>query len=721
MMPQGDNTLTPDPAAVRADLEFMTRRWHELDQPSKIEIRAFGEGLSAHIGHFGLSDVDMAVDWIVDMNKHRNIYMVRNPIHPDTPTRNPKTGKLTGATDAHVIAAFFLWADCDDTEAAKNVHKFGGPKWTAAVTTGKIPSTRVHPYWELAEPCLNMEAWRELQTRIASHFASDPSVVNPSRIMRVAGTVSHPSSKKIAKDYVKEIVTLNNDYDDEREPIEFERALRVWPRSVAKVATLNGNGTGFDTGPAPLDREQARIRALSGDQWRNEVKGLVCSHVARGWTDAEIFAFTDTLTLSGYSVEDTRGDVAPLIAWARGKEAQKPGGGVTPQVQSDLAFDEDEIEAFPFRPWKEIDLAAIPKTEFLYKGFYARGYTSVTLAAPKVGKSLLGLVEAIDMATGRGILTGVRAEPMTAVYYNAEDDQDEINKRVSAVLSHYGIPQSEIEGRLFATSGVDLDDMFMVSGQEGIINEPIFVAIEKFILAKNADVLIFDPLQDLSRSPETNEVFRLLGQRLRRMASTCRVAIGLIHHTRKVAPGITPSIDDMRGGSALRGTSRFNRVLVSMTEEEAAKAGVDNHRAFLRVGDVESNLAPPSSEVNQWFQKLSVDAPNGQSVGVIAPWQWPDMFSGVTKEHAARVRGEIDRMASPPRQNIQADAWAGHVVANVLGLNSANKADKNRAQSILKTWIASDILRVAEEIDPRNGRPIKIVVCGSNDPLQESI
>ena len=393
-----------------------------------------------------------------------------------------------------------------------------------------------------------------------------------------------------------------------------------------------------------------------------------------------------------------------------------------PEQPAPMTSEEREVvPAAMFRPWVAKDLSAIPSPEFVYSDFYARGYTSLTLAAPKVGKSMLGLAEALDMATGRGILTGYQRDPLRVVYYNAEDDQDVIDARVAALLTRYGIDQSELVGTFWPTSGVDADDFFLVTGQEGIINEPLFVGIEKFIAENSADVLIFDPLQDLSRSPETNEVFRLLGQRLRRLATTTGVALGLIHHTRKVAPGMTATIDDARGGSALRGTARFNRILLPMTEEEGLKAGVENHRHFFRIGDMESNLAPPSADVNRWFEKVSVETPSGEHIGAVAAWKWPDAFNGITPQQAAQVRGAIDRMAEPPSESIKANAWAGHVVGEILGISThdkdRDKAGRMRIQQLIRGWVATDVLREETVYDKAKGRDKKIIIAGANDPL----
>lgn len=403
--------------------------------------------------------------------------------------------------------------------------------------------------------------------------------------------------------------------------------------------------------------------------------------------------------------------------------ARKHRPHADPQVTQFRDLSDDEKEAIPpalFRPWVVKDLTTIKHPEFVYSDFYARGYTSVTIAPPKAGKSMLGLAESIDMATGRGFLTGVARDPLKVVYYNAEDDENVIDARVSALLTEYRIDQSEIAGRLFPTSGVDKPDFFMVSGQEGVVNEALFVSIEKFIQEAGADVLIFDPLQDLSRSPETNEVFRMLGQRLRRMASSCGVALGLIHHTRKIAPGMQATIDDARGGSALRGTARFNRILSPMSEDEGAKAGVENHKFYFRIADVESNLAPPSSDINRWFEKVSVETPNGHRVGAVKPWKWPDAFDGLTRNDAAKVRTEVARMAEPPRADIRSGAWIGVVVADCLGLDLSDPADKNKVKSIVQKWIETDVLRVEEAHDGRNGRPVKIIVAGHNNPLSEA-
>lgn len=85
-----------------------------------------------------------------------------------------------------------------------------------------------------------------------------------------------------------------------------------------------------------------------------------------------------------------------------------------------------------FTPWEVTDPTQIPRTRYIYADTYAAGYLTVTFAAPKTGKSLLALAEAIDAASGRGFLTDTPADPLRVLYFNAEDGQDELNARTQA-------------------------------------------------------------------------------------------------------------------------------------------------------------------------------------------------------------------------------------------------------------------------------------------------
>ena len=64
-------------------------------------------------------------------------------------------------------------------------------------------------------------------------------------------------------------------------------------------------------------------------------------------------------------------------------------------------------------------------------------------------------------------------------------------------------------------------------------------------------------------------------------------------------------------------------------------------------------------------------------------------------------------------ENVQAGDWAGYAVADVLGLDAGNKADKARIKSLLRTWIKSGALRVERKRDSDQGRERPMIVVGT--------
>lgn len=428
-----DNSpIIADTDKIRADLEYMTRRWGELDTATVFELRAFGENKQTQTAKFASDWIDEAVDWAERMNALGfNIYSTRNPIRHDA---------KGSAKDEDVLAAFFIWADCDEPAAAQNVHRFDGPQWSAAVTTGKTPSTRVHIYWELDEPCTDMAAWRDMQRAIAAHFGSDGKVINPSRIMRLGGTVSYPDRKKQAKGYVKELATIRTEYPDIRKPVTMEQMRRVFGASASQGATTSP--LAIDTGPQPLDRERARIQALSGQEWHDSVIRLVGSYVSRGLGDDEIHALTDPLTLQGYTVEETRREVQTAIDGARRK-------GWTPEPDFTPNFDHapapttsDPTPAS--RTWAVQSASAFTSDfvapEYLIEGVVQRGRLYTLTAPTGSGKTAVMLYAATAIATEMDFC-GLEVEHGDVLFL-AGENPDDVRARVIATMDFYGIDPS---------------------------------------------------------------------------------------------------------------------------------------------------------------------------------------------------------------------------------------------------------------------------------------
>lgn len=363
----------------------------------------------------------------------------------------------------------------------------------------------------------------------------------------------------------------------------------------------------------------------------------------------------------------------------------------------------------PFVKWKTIDPFLLPRREFLF-GNFCRGYCSLTVSPGGVGKSTLALSQAISCATGKNFLNVQPEKILKCVYYNSEDPLDELQRRTLAILKHYEIDQSEIENTLYLASGRDID-LVLAEGMDGIIKEDAFETIERFCLDNEIDILFLDPLANMfSGSPESNEVFKDLGKRLSQLADKCKIAIELIHHTRKLN-GRESNVEDARGGSSLVAAVRSAKSLSPMDKETGLKLDLD-HTNYFSVNDGKSNLRP--LEKQTWFEKHPIELNNGDSVAIIRPWEWPDVFQGVTKEQAKACQHKI-AMADPPcKHHILSRDWAGYLIAEVLELDIKKKADKNKVNGVIKGWIETDVLRIDEIHDSRQGKKVKVIIAGEN-------
>lgn len=483
-MLQENQNIAADPAAIRRDLDYMTARWHELQQPLWLEIRAFREKSQPVTFKYRPEPawLEDAVQAICDLNSRGfNIYAVRNPIK-DTCGQS--------ARDDDIAAAFFLWADCDDPAAASNVYRFDGPKWSAAVTTGRTPSVRVHTYWELEQPCTDLAEWRAMQTAIAAHFGSDRSVINPSRIMRVGGTVAYPDARKRGRGYVSELTTLRTEYDDARPPVTIEQMARVFGASkptlsLSQQATPSGPGFQIDTGTfAPsLDREQLAIQALSGAEWHNAIIRLVASYVARGLSDGEIHALTDPLTLSGYTVDQTRREVQQAIDGARRKgwtpEAQPPAFAPNFDHAPAPTASDPSPKANAWQVQRADEFTAdFVAPEYIVDGIIQRGRIYTLTAPTGSGKTAVMLYASTAIATGSPFCE--KEVEHGDVLFMAGENPDDVRARVIATMEFYNIDPAKCRLHFIAGTFSIRADLERLREEAAKLPNLILVVIDTF-------------------------------------------------------------------------------------------------------------------------------------------------------------------------------------------------------------------------------------------------
>ncbi len=423
-----DTAIIADRDAIRADLSYMTARWGELDRKVVFEVRAFREGASPQIAKFQPGWIDEAVEWIAGLNALGfNIYVVRNPI------RYECSGS---ASDEDIVAAFFLWADCDDPASASNVYRFDGPKWSAAVTTGRTPSIRVHCYWPLKDVCTDMAAWRESQVGIAGHFGSDSTVINPSRIMRVGGTVSFPASHKRARGYVPELTTIRTVYEDTRSPVTLEQMARVFKAS-APAAQPAASGLQIDTGMSDrrTSEQYADIlrRARTDGEKHGGVRDLAASLAGSGVPRH----LAEAIIRDACPVWDA--GVEKLIDTAFQKFA-KPAQPVYAPNFDHAPAPTPSDPAPAAAGWRVQNASEFVEgfvaPEYLIDGVVQRGRLYTLTAPTGSGKTAVMLYIATAMSQGLPVCD--RETECGDVLYLAGENPDDVRARVIATLDQYG-------------------------------------------------------------------------------------------------------------------------------------------------------------------------------------------------------------------------------------------------------------------------------------------
>lgn len=104
-----------------------------------------------------------------------------------------------------------------------------------------------------------------------------------------------------------------------------------------------------------------------------------------------------------------------------------------------------QITANPF------DLSAayrVRRRQWLYGRHLIRGFVSATIAAGGVGKSALTIADALAMNTGRDLVGTAPERKLKVWMFNGEDPEEELQRRIAAACSYYGVSVDDVAGRL---------------------------------------------------------------------------------------------------------------------------------------------------------------------------------------------------------------------------------------------------------------------------------
>jgi hypothetical protein len=678
--------LKPDITEIERHLAHITRRWGELGVPCSLELVFLSADDKAEVKNVArftpnAAGIREAAEHAAAMNRHGiNAYAVVNPVDASRPLR---AGKRTERAD--ILAAFYHWADGDSADAAANIRNFVGPPFTFYVLTGTQPCRRPHVYWELEEPSRNLAAWEVTQRNIAATLGTDRAVVDPPRIMRLAGTINWPKPSKRNKGYIAELTTIGIYGEDERPPISSERMARAFAGRPQQEAAPGGEHWHIDTGDQRRNAEDyAEIlrRARTDGEKHGGVRDLAASLAGMGMARA----LAEAIIRDACPIWDA--NVESLIESAYAK-FYKPKEAPEPKAEDAAPFDMTPVSAG--------ELRKVQPRRWLYGYKLIRGFVSVMASPGGTGKSALVSAMGLDMAAGVTTLHDTPHRALKVWLYNLEDPRDETIRKVAAVMQHKRLSTDTLDN-LIVTSGRDRSLIIAQEIERGIVAAtPDVPACIDAIRAAGVDVLTVDPVIRSHRVNENdNKALDFVMDLYARIASEADCSVLLVHHTRKGFIG--GDADSIRGASSMSSAARIAVTLQTMQAEEAKALNVPEaeRRRYVRIDNAKANLSPPADKA-EWIKLESQslgngdeEYPNGDSVQVAVKWEPPSPFDGIG-ERILEVFRRIDRGFvhedgtpepwSPDKRS--GDRW----VANAI-LASFPDGDKSEAQcfSIFKKW-----------------------------------
>lgn len=367
-----------------------------------------------------------------------------------------------------------------------------------------------------------------------------------------------------------------------------------------------------------------------------------------------------------------------------------------------------KLAATPFT-WRDESL--IPPRKWLYGRHLLRKFLSVDVAAGGVGKSSLKIGEALAMTTGRELYgKEIGDGPLRVWLYNLEDPMEETERRLHATAKHFRITPGDIGDRLFVDSGRDQPCVIAEETPNGArIATPVVDEIIRELTERQIDVLILDPfVSSHAVSENDNRAMDMVAKQWARIADICDCSINLVHHVRK-QNGAEATADSARGAKALVDAARSVLVYNRMTSDEAAAANIPPEQSpfFFRTTNDKANLSP--AEKADWHRMNNVDLDNGDKVGVACPFQWPDLFDGVSMDKIIEVQQAIG--AGKYRADSRSADWVGNIISTTLGMDPTEDGSRKRATKMIREWMKTGTLIEVEGIDAKRN-PRRFVEVG---------
>jgi RecA-family ATPase len=529
-------TVVPDnQLAVMPDLTLMRRHLDLIvggEARGLVEIAWTDEDQQAALRHarlFHVTDLDAAAHFAAERSA--------------TPGVNVYVGAALRREDAHrhrrakatdVLGTRVVWFDADrDAQGALlGVMKKGAPT-CANVATGGVPETRLHGYWQLSELLTDHGELTALLKAIAATLGTDPAVVDPPRVLRLAGSVAWP--KKAGR--VVELVGYRGAAGTTR-TVSLEALKAKFPATVASASGKVADearpppNSEVIAGETTINDLRSALAAIPSDDRRLWVRfahalkplGDRGRQLWEDWSAKSMAYDPDDAERVWRSAKGERTGYAAVFAEAQRLGWKNPRALITQEPIDDAAPAVAPVRA------SELLTQEPTARRWLVADLIPAGQVTELRGDGGAGKSTLALQLCVSAVTGAPWLRLPVEHHGPAFYLASEDDADELRRRLFAIAEQATIDRDAL-GDLLVWPLATEDPALVAQGPMGVGPTARWAQLVAHVEQLRPAVIVLDSRADVFAGEEINrqQVRGFIG-RLRELAIRVGAAVVVLAH-----------------------------------------------------------------------------------------------------------------------------------------------------------------------------------------------
>lgn len=263
----------------------------------------------------------------------------------------------------------------------------------------------------------------------------------------------------------------------------------------------------------------------------------------------------------------------------------------------------------PLTDWDATSIADMfdrpaPPREWIVDGLIPDNIVGVLAAGGGTGKSFLCLQLAFAVATGRNFLGFPVSNPGNVLILNAEDDRDEIHRRVESIVTRARkdgefdeYTERDAKERVRVLSLVGENNRITECNGNAISRTNFVDRLEAMIGEREIKLLVIDPLSRFRGGEEnSNDHMTYFIEAVEQLRQRLDTTVLVVHHFNK--QGLKDqhlASTALRGGSGLNDGIRFALAMATMTKDRSEAYGIhpDEARMYVRMDSVKGNYGEP--------------------------------------------------------------------------------------------------------------------------------